>query len=162
MLTAPNRRIGRRVATAAAIGVLGCWLGACGGADEGGGSADQEQIEIAVRDVQRAFAAQDTERVCALLSRDGRKQIAAMGHGSEGPCYFDLYMFIEGVRKAPDWRKRTAREVRDVAIDGNRATATVVFEDGQTSNLPLVRERGAWRVDALYGGIPAAEQEDNY
>lgn len=146
------------MATAACVAA--CAFTACGGGGEG--SAEHEQIEVAVQDLQHAFAEQDTERVCALLSRAGRKQIEAMGHGSSGPCYFDLYMFIEGVRKAPDWRKRTAREVRDVVVDGDRATATVEFEDGQTASLPLVRERGSWRVDALYGGIPAGEQEDHY
>lgn len=144
----------------AGVCVAVCLLASCAGSESG--SDGREEIRAAVTKLQRAFAAEDTERVCALLSRAGRRHVAAMGHGSEGPCHFDLYMFIEGVQKSRTWRDRTMRAVTDIDIDGDRATAKVQFEDGQTATVPLVDERGEWRVDALYGGIPAAQQEDNY
>lgn len=158
-----KERVWSGLAAAAAAAILVAWPGAaCGG----GGSAEREQIETAVRDLQRAFASEDSERVCALLSRDARKHVESMGHDPpgqpSGPCDFDVYMFYEGVQKARDWKKRTARGIRDVDVNGARATATIEFEDGQTASLPLVRERGAWRIDALYGGIPAGQQKDNY
>jgi ketosteroid isomerase-like protein len=139
-------------------------LASCGGG--GASSADQQQIETAVRDLQQAFAAESTDRVCRLLSADARKHVEGMGHDLEGhpsgPCYFDLFMFIEGVQKSPTWRERTGREVSDIVVDGDTAKATVEFEDGQTASMPLVREEGRWRVDALYGAIPAGQQKDHY
>jgi ketosteroid isomerase-like protein len=140
--------------------VLASPLAACGGSDKG--SAEQDEIATAVQDLQRAFAAENADRVCALLSTDARKQIEAMGHGSGGQRYFDLFTLYEGIQKARDWREHVGREVSDVVVTGDRATATVEFGDGQTAKLPLVHERGRWRVDALYGGVPASEQEDNY
>jgi hypothetical protein len=160
----------RRIGRSARLGALLLGLcfaagapAACGG---GAGSDAEDEIETAVRDVQRAFAAGNTDRVCALISAAARKHIRAMGHDvnpqASEPCYFDLYMFIEGVEKSPTWRERTAREIGDIEVEGDRATATVRFEDGQTASLPLVHEEGRWRVDALYGGIPAGRQRDSY
>ena len=159
-----SRRAGRSVrlgALLAALCLLAGGVASCGG-DGDGASGDEQEIETAVRDLQRAFAAENAERVCALLSTAARKHVEGMGHGTEGPCYFDLFMFVEGVQKTPGWRDETTREIGDVVVDGKRATATVEFEDGQTANLPLVHERGRWRVDALWGGIPAGQQEDRY
>jgi len=155
-------RRGGRLAWLAALLLAIAPLASCG--EDANGA--REQIETAVRDVQRAFAAGDTERVCRLLSRSARKQIRAMGHDPEGypsaACYVDLYMFADGVTSKPRWRERTARAVRDIEIGDGRATATLEFEDGQTASLPLVEEGGTWKVDALYGGIPAGRQRDSY
>jgi hypothetical protein len=140
--------------------VAAALLASCSGSEKVSGGP--QEIEAAVRDLQRAFAAEDTDRVCGLLSTAARRHVEAMGHGSEGPCYFDLYMLIEGVQKSPSWRQRVAREVSDIHIEDDRATATVQFEDGQTASLPFVYERDQWRVDALFGGIPAAQQKDHY
>lgn len=159
-----RRRIGQAVRVAALLAAtLAIAAGAAACGDGGGGAeSDSSEIRAAVRELQRAFAAEDTERVCRLLSTAARKHVEGMGHGTEGPCYFDLYSFIEGVQRSPTWRERTGREVTDIVVDGDRATAKVVFEHGGTMALPLVHERGQWRVDALYGGIPAGRQRDNY
>lgn len=162
MLRGSGGRRARRMTLVGGACIAACLLASCGGSE--GKSADQKkQIEVAVRDLQRAFAAEDAERFCALLSRAARKHVESMGHGKTGPpCYFDVYMFIEGVWKSPRWRQQIMREVSDVVVDGDRAKATVEFGDGQTASLPLVHERGRWRVDALYGGMPAARHEDHY
>jgi len=148
-------------AAALAAAVL---LASCGGSDDE--SAQHQEIETTVRNLQRAFVAENVDRVCRLLSADARKHVEGIGHDlggqPSGPCYFDLYTFIEGVQKSPAWRKRTARQITDIVVAGNAAKATVQFEDGQTASLPLVREDGKWKVDALYGGMPAARQEDHY
>lgn len=165
MLRASRGWSARPLKLGAAACAVACLLVACGGGD-GGETADREQIETAVRELQRAFAAEDVDRVCALLSAAAREHVKGMGHDLGGtppaPCYFDLYTFIEGVQKSRTWRERTAREVGDIVVDGDTAKATVRFEDGQTASLPLVREDGKWRVDALYGGMPAGRQEDHY
>lgn len=157
-------RIGGSTGVAALVVALCVAAGAlasCGDGGEGGSGGEQE-IRTAVRDLQRAFAAEDTDRVCNLLSRAARKHVEGMGHGTEGPCYFDLYTFIEGMQRSPTWRERIVREVSDIVVDGDRATAQLQFPGGQTANLPLVHERGQWRVDALYGGVPAGRQKDHY
>ncbi|HEX2161333.1 MAG TPA: hypothetical protein VHF88_05870 [Thermoleophilaceae bacterium] len=146
------------VVTCAGAGVLA----SCGG----GSGADEDEIRTTVRELQRAFVADQPGRVCGLLSRAARKHIRAMGHDlnpeASPPCDLDLYMFTEGIRKSPTWRERSRRPIDDIEIDGDRATAAVAFEDGRTAGLPFVREDGRWRVDALFGAIPAGQQEDNY
>lgn len=159
-----SRGRARRAALTVAACAAAILLGSCGGGGEG--SADEKEIQAAVRALQRAFAAENVDRVCALLSADARKHVAGMGHdpGSRpaGPCYLDLYMFFEGVQKSPAWREQTSQEIGDIVVDGDTAEATVLFEDGQTASLPLVREEDEWKVDALYGGMPAGRQEDHY
>jgi hypothetical protein len=138
-------------------------LAACGG--EGAGS-DVEEIRTTVRELQRAFVADDSDRVCQLLSADARKHIRSMGHdvnpAASPPCYLDLYMFSEGVRKSPTWRSRATRSIERIRVEDDRATAAIRFEDGRTAMLPLAREDGRWRIDALFGGIPAGRQKDHY
>lgn len=140
-----------------------CLLSACGdsGSDQ---SAERDQIEAVVRSLQGAVATNDGDRVCQTLSKAARIHVRGMGHdpGTSPPCYFDVYMFIDGVRRAPGWRERLRREVTDIAIDGDRATAKVDFGDGQSASLPFAKEEGQWKVDALWGGIPAAQQKDRY
>lgn len=150
-----------RLCALVALLAAGCFIASCGASDA---DEDRDQIEAAVRDVQQAFAAGDTGRVCRLLSKSARKHVEAMGHDlvRTQPCYIDLYMFSDGVTGDRGWRKRTARPVRDIEIGNGRATAKIDFGDGQTANLPLVEEEGKWKVDALYGGIPAERQRDNY
>lgn len=155
-----SAQLGGRSARVGAL-LAALLLASCGGTSDG----DSDRIEAAVREVQQAFADGNSARVCRLLSKAARKHVTAMGHdlpGREQPCYIDLYMFSDGVTGTAGWRKRTAREVRDIEVGDGRATATVEFEDGQTASLPLVKEEGKWKVDALYGGIPAERQKDSY
>lgn len=160
------RRVGRQVvavvlAVAAVTGATAC------------GESDEEQareIRAAVERVQRAFATGDLRGVCDGLTEAGRRHIGAMGHdyganereAKPSPCLPDLRMLYDGIRKSKDWRAQTSRRIGDIRIDGDRATATVAYGGGASGDLPLEKEDGEWKVNGLYGGIPAERQEDHY
>jgi ketosteroid isomerase-like protein len=129
---------------------------------------DREQVQAAVVDLQRAFVAGDLDRVCALLTPDARRHVGAIAHDvgldprDRTPCRADLRIVVERARRSPDWRARARRAVGDVHVDGDSATATVTLGDGAESTVPLARVDGVWRVDAIYGDIPAGRVKDRF
>lgn len=132
---------------------------ALGAASCGGGAEDDARAAISA--LQKAFADGDREAICAALTRDAQRHVGGMGHdGDAGPrpedCAEDLPIFSDNVKEI------VARDVVDVRVEGRRAIATVEFGEGATGEVPLAREGGEWKVDALYGGVSAKDQEDSY
>jgi hypothetical protein len=104
-----------------------------------------------------------------MLTTAAQTHVAGMGHDDGSPraadCAEDLPMFMKGVtntEKSRSWRREASREVADVKVQGDRATVIIEFENGRRSAVPLVKTDGQWKVDALFGGIPAAQQDDHY
>jgi hypothetical protein len=153
-----------RAVAGLAVALAVALLGACG-------ESDEEQIRAAVEGVQQAFVDGDLAEVCERLTEEGRRHIGGIGHdlGPDGeppevtPCPRDLRVLAGGIQDSSRrWRENAARRIYGVRIDGDRATAEVEFERGVGGSLPLAREDGEWKIDGLYGGMPAEQQEDNY
>ena len=88
--------------------------------------------------------------------------LGSLGHGASRGCVRDLAAFSKAVDYSGGGREATRPRVRSVSVDGDRAMATVAVVDGPSGEVPLAKEDGEWKVDALYGGIPAAEQRDKF
>jgi hypothetical protein len=149
----------------AALLVLAVSIAGCGGG--GGGTEDERAVEAALKRTQQAFADGDLKSVCASLTAAGRAQIGQLGHDILGdvppqPCEPDLKLIAAGIEKGSGSEAATARRVTDIEIDGDSATATVDFGGGASGAVPLADELGRWKVDALYGGLPAAQREDAF
>jgi hypothetical protein len=127
-----------------------------------GGGSDSEQISELMGDVQQAFRKGDAATVCNSLSTAAQAHVGSAAHGDRDPCRADLGVFIDMIREAPEKDEhRQQPRIQRVEVEGDRATA--VADYGRSAvRVPLVREAGEWKVDALYGDIPAARQEDKY
>lgn len=131
------------------IVALGAPLGCAGGNDEAA-------IRAAVESTQRAFDRGDAGAVCRSLTRAARRHVTLAAHDPPTTCPRDLRLIQQGIRRASGGGiQTTARRVTDVRVDGDRATATVQFGEHASGAVPLAREAGQWKVDALYGGMPA-------
>ncbi len=150
----------------AAVGLAAIALGAggCGSTS----ATEEDAVRAAVGDLQEAFADGDLKEICGMLSKGARWHVSWIGHNLIGtfpkpPCTKGLGIFHDGLKEsADDWRDRTSRDVTDVRIKGRTATATVEFGEGASGEVPLVRERGEWRVNGLFGGIPGRRQLDHF
>jgi hypothetical protein len=123
---------------ALAAALAGCGTTSSATDFAGAEQAVAEQVEA----LQSAGESRDGEEICGeLLSQALRR---AMTAGAAG-CAAQVE---EAIGDADDFEL----DVRDVAVEGERATARVrARTDGaeRPRTLELVRERGGWRIDSL-------------
>jgi hypothetical protein len=131
-------------------------LGSCGG------TADEQDIRGIAKQAQQAFEDRRLANVCELLTPTARRQVIGIGHGTIGACRIDLHTVMEGVRAARHGGVDGAPQIRGVAIDGDHAWVTMTLGGSRPLRVPFARHDGEWRIDALYGGVPAAQQEDRF
>jgi hypothetical protein len=138
-------------------------ISSCGGSDS---NADDEQIRAAIARTQKAFAAGNLRAVCASLTKDGQRQIGQLGHDIIGappePCPPELALVADGIKQNGGLAQALRPKVVSIEVDGNRAIALVEFDRRGRGAVPLAKERGEWKVDALYGGLPPDQREDTY
>jgi hypothetical protein len=138
-------------------------LAATGCGDDSGAAspaADREEIGSLLTAAQRAYEREDFESVCKLLSPGARRQVGAAAGHPPADCRSGLAetSALAARRKsgvAPE-RQRVGR----IAVHGDRAQALVSHSADVTLNVPLVREDGSWRIDAVYGDLPAGRQPE--
>ena len=143
--------IAGRVVAIAVAAALGAGAAACGN--------DEEEVTRVVTDFQESFARGDVDGVCALLTDAAHEHVGGSGHDAPSSCRLDM-------RKVLDWmriggvRPERGRRIVDVQVDGDSATATVAVGGGDAIELPLARVDGEWKVNGVYGNIPAELQEN--
>jgi hypothetical protein len=144
--------------------IAACLAGAAMALSACGGASDDEQIKSAAANLQAAFADGDLKRVCDLMTANAQRHVKGLGHKSPEPvtCAGQLRMIAGGLRKQR--RRVGGRDPRiaAVAVDGSRAVATIQPAGGPATDVPFAREGDEWKVDALYGGMPAGRQEDRF
>jgi hypothetical protein len=145
-------------------------LPACGGGDP----TVEERARAAVEELQEAYRDRHLGDVCARLTRAAQLHVGDAAHDAPTTCGADMQALVrmieEGRREAgSDRGLSTARvpprappEIDAVAVRGRNATAIVRQAHGAVARVPLTERGGEWRIDALYGGMPAAFQEDKF
>lgn len=151
--------IGRRTTATALATVLVVLAAACGSDDPG---SDRDQIRVVVADVQEAFDAGDLKGVCELLTRAAQRHIETIAHRAGDPCARSLKVVQTGVRDLRGQPKATAHEILEIRVRGSVATATLDLGEGSRGEVPLSKQDGEWKVNGLYGGLPAQDQTDKF
>jgi hypothetical protein len=145
------------LALAAVLAIAGC--GDDGGGEAGGGGAtggEEASARAAVEQMYAALQDMDAEAACAQLSEAGRRQIAAGGLGGKtSSCPKSFERFFSAARKAGGFDQIENAEIGKVTVRGDKATAKVSFgEQGGAGDVPLVKEKGQWRLDAVGSAAP--------
>jgi hypothetical protein len=103
---------------------------------------DQRAAAQTIEDLQAAADDSDETEICnQILARGLAARIASGGHGCAE--------VVNATLKDTDSTDMTVESVR---VTGDRATARVKFETGKKDrrrNIPLVRERGRWRISGF-------------
>lgn len=125
-----------------------------------GEGSDEEQIRAAVDELQTAFAERDLEGACATMTAAAQEHIRGLGHDKRPSCAAGLRLVYPSWRKGAKVRRGHVAAIASVTVRGSRATVTMLVASQARARVPFAREDGEWRIDALYGGIPAVRQED--
>lgn len=128
----------------------------------GCGASDEERIRGAIADLQQAYADGDIGRACELMTRGAQRHLGEAAHDAPVTCVHDLRSMARGNAARRGARDITRPAVTGVRVSGDRATVTLRVGSSVVSHVPMRREDGDWKVDAIYGEIPGAEQKDSY
>jgi hypothetical protein len=121
----------------------------------------RKQVDAAVTNVYDGFAGggkTDAAGICDLMSERARKQTAhyvevASGVKKDWTCAKGVEYLSARVERRGDLGRIRQTEVVGVNVEGDRASASVRFgDDGPITTLPLMRERGSWRLDMRPSG----------
>ncbi|MEX1141499.1 MAG: hypothetical protein WEB79_04225 [Thermoleophilaceae bacterium] len=148
----------------AVVAALGAVAAGCGAA------GDRERIRAAIYEARAAIAVRDAERVCSLLTAAGREHVASVRHGTAGDdvlggvktCENEVPAITEAIGRDAGRPALPPPEVVRIAVDGDRARAVLRVTEGISLHVALAREDGEWRLDALFGDLPGARQEDKF
>jgi hypothetical protein len=113
---------------------------ACGGAD-----SEESKVESVLRDYVERYIDSEPAEMYALLDS-----------ASQAQCSEESYIgFISAAREALGEREFEITEIRDVVIDGDSASATVIStvdgEQADPTENTLVKEDGNWRLELPSG-----------
>jgi len=153
------RAVGRKTIVAAiAVAAITALATGCGG----DGGSDEDQIRTAVEDVQQAFADNDLEAACDRMTKAAQQHVGSIGHDPPAGCVKDLQAFAGFLKKGRTGAPNAHPAVTAVDIQGDRATARLRLGDAPPSEIPLRKDDGQWKLNALWGDLPAERQEDKY
>jgi hypothetical protein len=141
------------VALAAVTAMSGC------GSDPG---SDRDQIRAVLADVQEGYDDGDLARVCDGLTAAARRHVISVAHEATGTCARNLRIVQRAIAAKRGQPPAVTRKVVGIRISGDTATATLDFGGGSSGEVPLSREDGKWKVNGLYGGLPAQRQTDKF
>lgn len=118
-------------------GGLALGLAACGG-------SDSDDVKSSLEDYNTAVANKDAGKACDLLSEAAKKTIGGKS------CEATLKAGF-GLLNAKQLGAFKQTEIKNIKVDGNKATATITFPKG--SGVPeqtqtLVKENGDWHLQA--------------
>lgn len=137
-----------------ALATVSCIVGACGASDE-------DRIRDTFADLQDAFAARDYDELCTVTTAAAQRHVGQLGHEPpSGNCKREMRRFVGMARSEPVEPARP--RIVEVVMDGERATAVIVAGGTSRARVPFVKDGDDWKVDALYGGVPAAQQPDKF
>lgn len=135
----------RSVVGAALVGMVA--LGGCGGSDttatteqKPSASSEQRAILATIDELQAASRRGDAQTICDRLFTRGLA--ASITAAAQRNC-------PAAVKQRFVSRDAQISVSRQLTVKGSRATAVIREQNGRTSRVLLVKERGRWRIAAV-------------
>lgn len=116
---------------------------------EVGGAPDYLDVRSSVRSANDLPA---FHRVCDGMSEAAQRDTIEYANSSarladvKWTCESSIALLLRRSRQGGKADETAKGKVLGVNIEGNRATATVVFGSGPAQSVPLVKEKGAWKI----------------
>jgi hypothetical protein len=111
-------------------------------------------ISAAVNDLQDAFASEDIEDICTLMTRSAHRQAGNLAHSDPTTCLRDVEKVIETIDKNGGWDGSEAPRVEAVTGSGTRRTVTVAADNGWRTRVPFEKVGRRWKLDGFLGTSP--------
>jgi hypothetical protein len=111
----------------------------------------------------------DSAAFCELTGETAREQTiryaeVSSGFAREWDCESAVEFLASRSRRSGGLDRLRTAKVIGVNVEGDRATATLRFDDGPVTSIPLVREDGEWKIGAsppVVGAGVGREQGEN-
>jgi len=145
---------GRGLAAVMAAVALGVAAAGCGSEDR--------SPRATIEEFQTAFATADFERACELVTPAAARHVGEAGHQLPTACPADMKLLALSFRRSRDERDAPQPQVRAVEVDGDRAVAVLALGAAARAHVPLARRDGEWRIDAVFGDLPAGRQRNPF
>ena len=139
----------RRVLTAVSAGVVAATAAACGGGSDRkststtatpAASSEQRSVVATIDQLQQATQQGDAKKICnEIFSESLARSIKTAAKRS---CATEVRERLI----TPHERISVGRDIR---VSGDRATAVIREQNGNTSTLFLVKQGGRWRIERL-------------
>ncbi len=114
----------------------------------GCGSSEEEKVAQALHTAVEGLVEQDGNKACAVVSSQARREAERLGRGQ------GCVQAIPQLGRVPSFKRLLSNfrdsKVTDVRIDGDRATARVVSDSGESAKpTKLHKEDGEWRLTEI-------------
>jgi hypothetical protein len=116
---------------------------------------DRRAVAGAIGAIQRAFDSRDMPAICARMTEEAKVGLGAFGHGATETCPKDLRDAFRVMGRNGGLRHAGEPRLARVAVDGDRATATVALGE-RRADVALVRRGERWKLGA-FAGIPVKD-----
>lgn len=143
----------------AVLAVAAVVLPGCGGDSDdsgGGGGDDESQVGDVVAAYVAAVADHDGAKACGYLSKVMLAQFEEMASELKVDGCAGVMDKITGGASDTHVNRVIIVEVSSVKISGNRATARMKVDSGNSSPASLVKESGVWKIAPDQAGSPQA------
>jgi len=119
-------------------------------AGSGCGKNKEEEADArrAVNQLYRALGAKDADKVCDLLSRQGRRELARAAQQSGGERQSCESLFEFALTFSTGLERTADSKVTDISVSGDEARAKVKNRR-EEGDVLLVKEDGAWKLSGL-------------
>jgi hypothetical protein len=107
-------------------------------------------LPAAVREIQSALDEGDVATVCSRMTVSAREQVGVMAHGERESCVRDLRQAVALIEKGGGFGDLSETEIEGGRRNGDKGTVSLAL-DGWTTNVPMTREAGEWKLDSFFG-----------
>jgi hypothetical protein len=135
-------KLARSLVACGATLALAAGVTACGGSSD-----DKSAVQSRVKTIYSGFADRDAGKICDSLSKKYKERITKRPLGKSGgqSCEKVMSLVLSIGGKQLDQVNQT--KVTGVKVDGDNATADVVYKGGKQGKVVLTKEDGGWRVN---------------
>ena len=135
-------KLARALVACLAMLALAAGVTACGGSS----SDEKSAVQSRVKTIFSGFANKDSGKICDSLSKQYKDRITKRPLGRAGKQSCEKVMALVLSIGGKQLKQVDQTKVTGVTVDGDNATADVVYKGGKKGKVALTKEDGGWRV----------------
>jgi hypothetical protein len=136
-------KLARWLVACLAMLALAAGVAACGGS----GSDEKSAVQSRVKTIYSGFASKDSGKICDSFSKQYKDRITKRPLGRAGKQSCEKVMALVLSIGGKQLKQVDQTKVTGVTVDGDNATADVVYKGGKKGKVGLTKENGGWRVN---------------
>jgi hypothetical protein len=136
-------KLARSLVACLAMLALAAGVTACGGSS----SDEKSAVQSRVKTIYSGFANRDAGKICDSFSKEYKDRITKRPLGRAGKQSCEKVMALVLSIGGKQLKQVDQTKVTGVTVDGDNATADVVYKGGKKGKVGLTKENGDWLVN---------------